>query len=376
MSSFRWWWEDNVFWFFFCLHSCEGINASNLRGGETSEACFIKNAKSKETSFWRENHITNILIHLHFHPWCTRWRSSDIKTLISFHIFYPAAKTFKRRKNKVYSSYSFPRGEEIFNLYSEANAWSLLERLCAGGRWIWRCSLRWHENTASPSCNKRLNTQSELLLLTSGPTQRVCSRWVVFLTQAVVGETRDKFHLLEQTFSFLFDLFIQHVHYHHDCLQALHRTPEPDPEQALTVKKEELRGRQSRADGQNEEKTLCNCGGLETWRWRSRPTGSEVIAAVAMTRFLFLNILFYWKLFCICRYVNKLSVTFLLHFLHRLLQLFGASLVFEATLGTNPPLVLPVSSGSLPSVGLHEKRHPYKNHIEFLTFLYRISYIF
>lgn len=189
-------------------------------------------------------------------------------------------------------------------------------------------------------------------------------------SQAVVGETRDKFHLLEQTFSFLFDLFIQHVHYHHDCLQALHRTPEPDPEQALTVKKEELRGRQGRADGQNEEKTLCNCGGLETWRWRSRPTGSEVIAAVPNTRFPFLNILFYWKLFCICRYVNKLSVTFLLHFLLRLLQLFGASLVFEAALGTNPPLVLPVSSGSLPSVGLHEKRDPYKNHIEFLTFLY------
>lgn len=59
------------------------------------------------------------------------------------------------------------------------------------------------------------------------------------------------------------------------------------------------------------------------------------------------------------REVNKLPVTFLLHFLLRLPQFLGASLVFEAALGTNPPLVLPVSSGSLPSLGLHEKRDPH-----------------
>lgn len=45
------------------------INASNLRGGETSEACFIKNAKSKtERSIWRENVTIHPYKHLHLHP--------------------------------------------------------------------------------------------------------------------------------------------------------------------------------------------------------------------------------------------------------------------------------------------------------------------
>lgn len=86
--------------------------------------------------------------------------------------------------------------------------------------------------------------------------------------------------------------------------------------------------------------------------------GSEVIAAVAMTRLVseysvLLKTLLYLQ---ICD-VNQLSVTFLLHFLLCLPQLLGAALVFEAAFGTNP-LVLPVSSGSLPSLGLPEKRDP------------------
>lgn len=43
----------------------------------------LKMLSQRRTSFWRKNIRKHPYTHLHFHSWCTRWTSKDMKTLVS-----------------------------------------------------------------------------------------------------------------------------------------------------------------------------------------------------------------------------------------------------------------------------------------------------
>lgn len=123
----------------------------------------------------------------------------------------------------------------MLNLYAVENAQSsMLERLRAGEVMDLGVFLKVTPGPGLSFLEQRLDPQPELLLLllllvTSGPAQPLSCVGHANACGRNKHTNSTYWNTHTHTLSFCFDLFTRHVRYHHDCFQALHRKPEPDP---------------------------------------------------------------------------------------------------------------------------------------------------